>query len=115
MAPRMCCFPHPIPSSWVAAEPPLRRIAFEAAARAGVTIVAAAGDDLTRANTTDGAAHVLFPASHPLVLGCGGTAIKKDCGPCAVCRAGCNYFAFFCFCWPTRTLTCSPWASLKAL
>ena len=52
--------------------------AFEAAATAGVTIVAAAGDDLTRANTTDGAAHVLFPASHPLVLGCGGTAITLN-------------------------------------
>jgi len=52
--------------------------AFEAAATAGVTIVAAAGDDLTRANTNDGAAHVLFPASHPLVLGCGGTAITLN-------------------------------------
>jgi kumamolisin len=41
-----------------------------------MTVVAAAGDGLATAGLTDGAAHVLFPASSPLVLACGGTQVK---------------------------------------
>jgi kumamolisin len=45
------------------------------AARLGVTVVAAAGDELATCNEPDGKAHVWFPASSPYVLACGGTSI----------------------------------------
>ena len=44
--------------------------------RARVTIVAAAGDLLATAGLLDGNAHVLFPASSPYVLACGGTQVE---------------------------------------
>jgi kumamolisin len=44
------------------------------AARVGISIVAAAGDQLATCGISDGKAHVWFPASSPYVLGCGGTA-----------------------------------------
>ncbi|HEY2235496.1 MAG TPA: S53 family peptidase [Candidatus Angelobacter sp.] len=47
----------------------------EDAARLKVTVVAAAGDALATAGLRDGSAHVLFPASSPLVLACGGTSM----------------------------------------
>jgi kumamolisin len=43
------------------------------AVRLKVSVVAAAGDLLATAGIGDGAAHVLFPASSPFVLACGGT------------------------------------------
>ncbi|WFU07380.1 S53 family peptidase (plasmid) [Rhizobium sp. CB3171] len=46
------------------------------AVRLGVSVVAAAGDDLATCNEPDGKAHVWFPASSPYVLSCGGTSIK---------------------------------------
>jgi kumamolisin len=45
------------------------------AVRLGVSVVAAAGDELATCGRTDGKAHVWFPASSPYVLGCGGTMI----------------------------------------
>jgi kumamolisin len=45
------------------------------AARLGVSVVTAAGDQLATSGLSDGKAHVWFPASSPYVLGCGGTAI----------------------------------------
>jgi kumamolisin len=45
------------------------------AARLGVSVVVAAGDQLATSGLTDGRAHVWFPASSPYVLGCGGTAV----------------------------------------
>ena len=45
------------------------------AARLGVSVVVAAGDQLATCGLTDGRAHVWFPASSPYVLGCGGTAV----------------------------------------
>ena len=47
----------------------------QAAAAVGVTVCCASGDDGSRDNTTDGRAHVDFPASHPFSLGCGGTSL----------------------------------------
>jgi kumamolisin len=44
------------------------------AVRLQVSIVVASGDDLATGGSTDGKAHVWFPASSPYVLGCGGTA-----------------------------------------
>jgi kumamolisin len=49
--------------------------AFTDAAKAGITVLAASGDDLATDGETDGRAHVDFPASSPLVIGCGGTRI----------------------------------------
>jgi len=48
------------------------------AAKLGVTVVAAAGDYLATGGQGDGLAHVDYPASHPYVLGCGGTRMTLD-------------------------------------
>lgn len=52
--------------------------AFRDAAKNKVSIVAAAGDTLATAGLMDGRAHVLYPASSPAVLSCGGTQITLD-------------------------------------
>jgi kumamolisin len=44
----------------------------------GVTVLAAAGDNGSGDNESDGAAHCDFPASSPHVLGCGGTRLTLD-------------------------------------
>jgi kumamolisin len=41
-----------------------------------VTVIAAAGDKLATTGENDNHAHVLFPASSPSVLACGGTNLK---------------------------------------
>lgn len=48
------------------------------AAKLGVTVIAAAGDELATERMGDGKAHVDYPASSPYVLACGGTAITLD-------------------------------------
>jgi kumamolisin len=48
------------------------------ASKRGITVVAAAGDSLATAGLLDEEAHVLFPASSPLVLACGGTQVSLD-------------------------------------
>lgn len=54
-------------------------LALEDAVSREVTVVAAAGDDLaTDGMNNDMKAHVDYPASHPYVLGCGGTQITLD-------------------------------------
>jgi kumamolisin len=50
--------------------------ALAGASDAKVTVVAAAGDQLATDGLLDGAAHVLFPASSPYVLACGGTQLE---------------------------------------
>lgn len=54
--------------------------AFRDAAMLGVTVTAASGDSLATDGATDGKAHVDFPASNPLVLGCGGTRVTASAG-----------------------------------
>ena len=54
------------------------------AAALGVTVCAAAGDDGSTDNATDGQAHVDFPASSPHALACGGTTLHADPGTGAV-------------------------------
>jgi len=49
--------------------------AFQAAAKAGITVVCAAGDGGVTDGVDDGKAHVDFPASSPWVLSCGGTRV----------------------------------------
>ena len=48
------------------------------AAALGVTVTAAAGDDGSTDRTSDGKAHVDFPASSPHVLACGGTRLQAN-------------------------------------
>lgn len=45
------------------------------ASASNITVLAACGDLLATAGITDGAAHVLFPASSKYVLACGGTQV----------------------------------------
>ena len=60
---------------WSQADLDSLQAAFAEAASKGITVVAAAGDSLATAGVPDRKAHVLFPASIPLVLACGGTQI----------------------------------------
>src|SRR5258706_13678783 len=49
--------------------------------------------------------------------GCGGRRHPQPAhtaGAAAVAGEARSYFAFFCFCWPTRTLNCFCWASWYA-
>jgi kumamolisin len=50
--------------------------AFQAAAALGVTVFAASGDNGSTDGMNDGKQHVDFPASDPLVVGCGGTNLQ---------------------------------------
>ncbi len=52
--------------------------ALQDAADLGVTVLAASGDGLATDGVDDGKAHVDFPASSPLVLGCGGTHLTAS-------------------------------------
>lgn len=54
--------------------------ALKDAAQMGVTVLAAAGDDLATDGVSDGRAHTDFPASSPYVIGCGGTVIAVAAG-----------------------------------
>ena len=76
--------PSVIVITWGEAEqnwPPDARKSLDAvlhdAVRLGITVVAAAGDSLATAGLFD-AAHVVYPASSPYVLSCGGTQIGID-------------------------------------
>jgi kumamolisin len=51
---------------------------FADAAALGITVLAAAGDNGSSDGTSDGRAHVDFPASSPHVVGCGGTALVAN-------------------------------------
>jgi kumamolisin len=77
--------------SWGSAEslwPEGMRDAAESALRDAIqkkiTVVAAAGDKLAMGDGDDGRAHVLYPASSPLVLACGGTEIVLDSSGAAI-------------------------------
>jgi kumamolisin len=49
------------------------------AARHGITVLCSAGDDGALSFVDDGRAHVMFPATSPHVLACGGTSLfRKD-------------------------------------
>jgi kumamolisin len=50
---------------------------FQAAAAIGMTVLAASGDHGTDCGQQDGSAHVMYPASDPGVISCGGTIIKS--------------------------------------
>jgi kumamolisin len=65
-------------SAWTAQAIAAMGQAFQDAAQLGVTVCAASGDGLATDGVTDGKAHVDYPASDPLVLGCGGTRITAS-------------------------------------
>jgi len=65
-------------SGWTAQAVAAMGQAFQDAAKVGVTVCAASGDALATDGVSDGKAHVDFPASDPLVLGCGGTKIAAS-------------------------------------
>ena len=52
--------------------------AFTAAATMGITVLAASGDNGSSDGVDDGEAHVDFPASSPMVVGCGGTTLQAS-------------------------------------
>ena len=54
--------------------------ALQDAADLGMTVAAASGDGLATDGASDGKAHVDFPASSPLVLGCGGVRLDASAG-----------------------------------
>ncbi|HXC96107.1 MAG TPA: S53 family peptidase [Edaphobacter sp.] len=63
-------------SQWTAQSMNALDAACQSAAALGITITAAAGDNGSTDNLTDGKNHVDFPASSPHVLGCGGTKLQ---------------------------------------
>ena len=62
-------------SAWTGQAASAMTSALQDAATLGVTVLAASGDGLATDGESDGRAHVDFPASSPLVLGCGGTRL----------------------------------------
>jgi kumamolisin len=52
--------------------------AFSAAATMGITVLVASGDNGSSDGVDDGDAHVDFPASSPMVIGCGGTTLRAS-------------------------------------
>jgi kumamolisin len=54
--------------------------AFQDAATLGITVLTASGDSGSSDGVNDGRNHVDFPASSPLVIGCGGTHLRASGG-----------------------------------
>jgi kumamolisin len=65
-------------SDWTAQATANFDAAFADAATLGVTVCVASGDGGSADGTTDGKAHVDFPASSPHVLACGGTTLRAN-------------------------------------
>ena len=65
-------------SGWTAQAVAAMSSAFQDAADLGVSVFAASGDGLAVDGLKDGRAHVDFPASSPLVVGCGGTRLASS-------------------------------------
>lgn len=63
---------------WTAQAVTAMTSAFQDAAEAGVSVFAASGDGLATDGSSDGKAHVDFPASSPWVVGCGGTTLQAS-------------------------------------
>jgi len=66
--------------SWTSAAISAVSETFQEAAALGVTIFAASGDSGSGCGIGDGKAHVLYPASDPGVISCGGTSISNVSG-----------------------------------
>ena len=66
--------------SWTAQGLSAMNAAMSDAAALGITVCAAAGDNGSGNNVTDGEPHCDFPASSPYALGCGGTKLESSGG-----------------------------------
>src|SRR5580692_2132446 len=66
--------------SWTAQGLSSMNAAMSDAAALGITVCAAAGDNGSADNVTDGEPHCDFPASSPYALGCGGTKLEFSGG-----------------------------------
>ncbi len=66
--------------AWTAQAVAAMTSALQDAADLGLTVTAASGDGLATDGASDGKAHVDFPASSPLVLGCGGVKLDASGG-----------------------------------
>ena len=67
-------------ADWTAAGLSGMDTAFQQAASAGMTVLAAAGDNGSNDNVYDGQAHCDYPASDPYVIACGGTTLQVNGG-----------------------------------
>lgn len=65
-------------ASWPASTVAAFEHVFQDAALVGITVLAASGDQGSADGLGDGLAHVDYPASSPLVLGCGGTRLQLN-------------------------------------
>ena len=68
-------------SGWTAQAVTAMTSALQDAADLGVSVFAASGDGLATDGQTDRRAHVDFPASSPLAVGCGGTRLASSASP----------------------------------
>jgi kumamolisin len=69
--------PGPWPFEWTQQAFNLMTEAFQSAAAINMTVLAASGDDGSDCSEQDGNAHVMYPASDPWVMACGGTIINQ--------------------------------------
>jgi kumamolisin len=69
--------PEPWPFEWTQQAFKQMTQAFQSAAAIGMTVLAASGDDGSDCGEQDGNAHVMYPASDPWVISCGGTIINQ--------------------------------------
>jgi kumamolisin len=69
--------PGPWPFEWTQQAFNQMTQAFQAAAAIDMTVLVASGDDGSDCSEQDGNAHVMYPASDPWVISCGGTIINQ--------------------------------------
>jgi kumamolisin len=69
--------PEPWPFEWTQQAFNQMTQAFQSAAAIGMTVLVASGDNGSDCGEQDGNAHVMYPASDPWVISCGGTIINQ--------------------------------------
>ena len=69
--------PGPWPFEWTQQAFNQMTQAFQSAAAIGMTVLVASGDNGSDCGEQDGNAHVMYPASDPWVISCGGTIINQ--------------------------------------
>jgi kumamolisin len=69
--------PGPWPFEWTQQAFTQMTQAFQTATAVGMTVLVASGDDGSDCSEQDGNAHVMYPASDPWVISCGGTIINQ--------------------------------------
>lgn len=69
--------PSPWPFEWTKQAFDKMTQAFQSAAAIGMTVLVSSGDSGSDCGEQDGKAHVIYPASDPWVIACGGTIVNK--------------------------------------